>query len=88
MVVLVAAGDRRFDDEDALGRADLDRRQPGAVLRVHGLDHVGDQLLGLVIDGSDGSRRLAQEVIGIFHDPPKRHLTHLTRNVRVDNQTV
>ena len=43
----------KIDDDDLLGDADLDRREPDPGRGVHGLEHVVDQLTNPVVHGLD-----------------------------------
>jgi len=56
------------DDGQALGDADLRRRQAYAVRRVHGLEHVLDQLAQSGVEDGDGFRRFLQNRVAIFDD--------------------
>ena len=63
---LVLGGD--VDDEDAMGLADLRRREPHAGRRVHGLGHVVDELLEGRSHRGDGLRFVAEPRVGVVED--------------------
>ena len=56
------------NNEDPQRHADLRRRQPDSRRRVHGLDHVVDQLLQRVIDVLDRLRLAAQHAVRVGAD--------------------
>ena len=60
--------ERDIDDGETLRDADLRRRQAYAVRRVHGLEHVLDQLAQLFIEDGDDFRRFLQNRVAIFDD--------------------
>src|SRR5579884_3951343 len=68
LLVLVMAG-RGIDDGDAFGNADLRCRQPHSARRVHGFEHVRDELVQLrrVEFSKDGGFSF-QDRIAIFDD--------------------
>ena len=70
---------RDIDDDDALGHADLDRREPDARRVVHGLDHVVHQLAQIVVDPLDGFGLDLEARIGRDDDGQDRHGSDCSR---------
>jgi hypothetical protein len=59
----------RRDDNQANRRADLRRRQPDAFGAFHHLQHVFNQMLQVGRDALHGLGDLAQQRVGILHNP-------------------
>ena len=74
---LVRFGFLKVDDQHPLGHADLDRSQPDAGRIIHGLEHIVDQRLQIVVDRLDRGRNGAQPRIGRFKDGTDCHATNI-----------
>ncbi len=70
---ILGIGFLQVDHQDALRHPDLNRRQPDAGGVVHRLEHIGDQLLQLGIEGLDGLRNDAQPGIRGLYDGEYGH---------------
>src|SRR5215469_896774 len=57
-----------IDHCDALRHGDLRRGQADALRRVHGLEHVSDELAQFVVEFGDGFARLRENRLGVFDD--------------------
>jgi len=72
-IVVGATGDLAVDEEDALESSDLNRRDSRAVLRVHRVGQVGDELPDPVVDALDVEGGLPQARVGVGNDGQDGH---------------
>ena len=74
---------RQVHGDDALGHADLDGGEPDAGRLVHGLEHVGDELLHLRVDLLDRFGDEPQPLVGEDQDVAQRHAARCKRSPEI-----